>query len=517
MNNKAWTKAAWTSGILAPVLVLIWLGGCALGPASVLDPKRPKVDAVPGKIKQESSALSKTQREVRENVEQTPPRRVEVEPILPAYDPLKNKIVSFSMVDEDMRTVLFVLAQAVGMNLIIDPSITAEGRQITLHFEKVPASIVLKHILKTFDLSYEIEGTVIAVKPFEERLFALNFMDANVKSTFDLGGDVFGAGGGQNRESITGLSGSFKLTGESSKEISPYDGLEKMIKPLISGQGKYAFNRMAGTLFVKDTPASVQAVEKMIANCKDVISRQIRIEAQIIEVTLSDENSYGIDWNALKNNPVLDDVSSAAWSVGTGLVLSGTHGNYTLGAVINALNRFGDTKVVSNPILRCKHGKPAIISVGTSFTYKKSVKTTTTVGTTATTERQSTEVEVSTVFDGLILGVLPFIEPNKKITLLINPIKSEVDQASLIPQPIGTEATESISLPKLQIKEMNTTISLDNGDAVVLGGLIDRRTVVDNRGIPILSAIPVLGYLFKNEYKREESRELVLILFVSLV
>ena len=127
-------------------------------------------------------------------------------------------------------------------------------------------------------------------------------------------------------------------------------------------------------------------------------------------------------------------------------------------------------------------------------------------------------MQVSTVFDGLILGVIPFIEEDGHITLLINPIKSDVDRASLEPETVGgTDSGLSISLPRVLIKEISTTISLDHNEVAILGGLIDKHKIVDDNGVPGLSKIPVLGYLFKDQLESEETRELVIILRASLV
>ena len=134
------------------------------------------------------------------------------------------------------------------------------------------------------------------------------------------------------------------------------------------------------------------------------------------------------------------------------------------------------------------------------------------------TDREITDVEVSTVFDGLILGVIPFIGQNQKISLLINPINSSVDRNSLIPRSLGGSTSGSeISLPEVRIKEISTTIDLEDGDVVVLGGLIDDIQSKEDQGVPILSSIPIIGYLFKNEIKNVESRELVIIISVKLV
>lgn len=498
--------------ILSVIFVPLFLAGCMLGPRPVLDPERPSPDSLSKEISDESERLDKTQKELRDSLEKIPPRKIEIEPVMPAYDPLEDHIVSFSMVDEDFKWMLYSLSQAVGMNLIIDPDITKEKMLITLNFEKAPASVVLKEILNTFDLYYKIDQNVIRIKLFEERIFILNFLDTNISTSFDVGGDVLGAG---ETETATGLSGSFKLSGKGASKGNPYDMIEGVVKRVISKGGKYSLNRLSGSLYIKDTPAVIRSISKLINHFREMLSRQILIEARIIEVALSEGYKYGIDWSLLrKEAKTATKLTEASWALGTGLVISGVHRAFTIDAAIDALRTFGDTKIVSNPSIRCKHGQPAIISVGTSFTYKKSVKTTSTY---EETTRETTEVEVSTVFDGLILGVIPFIEEDGRITILINPIKSDVDRASLEPESVGARADQSISLPRVSIKGISTTIGLNSGDVVILGGLIDKRNIVEKKGVPILSSIPLLGYLFRSEAKTEETRELVIILGVSLV
>ena len=485
--------------------------GCAYGPSSILKPEKHDENALPDKIKSEDAKLSLIQKDLRTSLEKKTQRKIEIEPVMPVYNPLEDKIVSFSMVNEKLEIILYSLAHATGLNLIIDPAVKNEEKLLTLNFEEVSAAIVLREILSSFDYYYEIEENIIRVKPFQERFFKLNFLDTSVKSSFDVGGDVLGAG---ETETVSGLSGSFKLSGNGTKFGNPYDMIETMFKPLISRNGKITLNRLSGSLYIKDKPSVILMVSRLIKHFKEMLSRQIIIEARIIEVALSDEYKYGIDWNLLKDlSNAASELGSASWSYGTGLLLKGSAGDYSLSTTINALNTFGDTKVVSNPSIRSKHGKPAMISVGTSYTYKKSVETTTT--STSSESNTTTEVEVSTVFDGLILGVIPFIEESGKISLQINPIKSDVDQSSLNPESVSTG--QSISLPIVHVKEISTTIAMRSHDVVILGGLIDKRLVKVNKGVPFLSAIPVLGYLFKNEYKREETRELVIILSVSLI
>ena len=500
--------------ILCTAVFFLTISACAYGPKSVLDPKQPVPSDLTKKIKNESESLAAMQDDFSDSLEKVIKNKFEATPIMPVYDPLEDYIVSFSMVEEDFSMIIYSLAQTVGMNLIIDPSITLKKKSVTLNFEKVSASIVLKEILNALDLYYEIEDNMIRVKPFEERIFKLNFLDINIAANFDVGGDVLGTG---ETELSSGLSGNFRLEGSSAKRGNPYDVIDDMLQQITKGgEGRYSLNRLSGSLYVKDTPAVISSVAQLVNHFIKTLSRQILLEARIIEVALSDEYKYGIDWKMIrKEASTVTKLNNASWSLGSGLVLSGNNRAFNVSGIIDALNTFGDTRVVSNPSIRSKHGKPAIISVGTSLTYKKSVEVTST--STSAETKDITEVEVSTVFDGLILGIIPFIEADGDITLFINPIKSDVDKSSLQVEAVTANADQSISLPIVNIKEISTTIGLKSGDTIILGGLIDKRKIIKNQGIPILSAIPLVGYFFKNEHTVNQTSELVIILKVNII
>ena len=499
--------------ILNLVLCLLCLSACSMGPHSMIEPKPPGPQVVPENIKEESASADRDRRNIVRSLEKRTLKKLNVAPVMPKYNPLEDHIVSFSMIDEDLNTVLYSLAQSAGMNLIIDPGVTKEKHVLTLNFQDVSAATVLKEILKAYDLYYEIDQNVIRIRPYQEKVFKLNFLDTNVNVGFDVGGDVLGA---SETESPAGLSGNFKLTGKSVNQSNVYDLIDKMIQKLRSQNGRYSLNRISGTLYVKDRPQVIAAVSRMINHLKEVLNKQILIEAKIIEVSLSDNYSYGIDWNMLREEMgKTTRLDSAAWSLTSGLVLSGISKSFDIEATIDALKTFGHTRIVSNPVIRCKNGRPAVISVGTSITYKKDVSVTTTSF--SDESQNTTDVEVSTVFDGLVLGVVPFVDEDGDISLMINPIKSDVDPDSIKAVQVDTNSNESISLPKVGIKEISTTISLHSGDIVFLGGLIDRHRQKVKKGVPFLSSIPLAGYLFKNDVYRDETRELVIVLSVKQV
>ncbi|MCP3951665.1 MAG: pilus (MSHA type) biogenesis protein MshL [Desulfobacterales bacterium] len=502
------------SQVLIWIFCTLFLFGCSQKTSAVKKQPGAYQDRARDVIVSDNAELTGLQNELFNALEKKTPAKPEIEPLMPVYNPLEDQIISFSMVQEDLQIILYSLAQAVGMNLIIDPGVSMEERRLTLNFEKATAAAVLSEVLGANDLYYEVDKNVIRVQPFQERIFKLRFLDTEVSTSFDVGGDVFGA---SETDTSSGLSGSFRLKGKQGKGGNSYDAIENQLKKVISKGGTYSLNRLSGSLYVKDSPAVIRSVTRLINHFQEMMSRQILIEARIIEVVLSDKYEYGIEWNSLRSiNSTAREINlnNAAWSSGTGMVLGGVFENWTLNATVDALNTFGNAKVISNPSIRSKHGKPSMISVGTSFTYVKSVETTS--SSTTTTSENTTDIEVSTVFDGLILGVIPFIEDDRRISLLINPIKSDVDKASLEPEAAGG-GTQKISLPEVNVKEISTTIALESGDVVILGGLIDKEQVNSKKEVPLLADIPVIGYFFKNNFEIEEVKELVIILSVTIL
>ncbi len=491
------------------MLTLAFITGCAgihykSSATRELEAKKP--ESLTTKVVEDSAALEKKQAALRESLENKTLKQGLITPVIPEYNPLDDHTVSFSIVDESLETMLYSLAKSVGMNLIIDPLIEAANKKISMNFEKVPASAVLAEVVNIFDLHFDIRGNIIRIQPFQEKHFRLNFLDSKISASFDIGGDVLGS---SETGSVSGLTGNFKLSGEGSKDQNAYDILENSLKRVLSRNGRYSLNRLAGNLYVKDSPSRIKTISKLIADYKKALSKQILIDARIVEVTLSDVYKYGIDWKVVTDKATTHETStSAAWNNTAGLILGFTEKYTAIDFTLDALKTFGESKVVSNPTIRSKHGKPAIISVGTSITYIKSEETES--SSTSSTTSDTKTIETSSVFDGLILGVIPFIDENDKITLLINPIKSDVDRSSL--ELVGT-----ISLPQVNIKEISTTISMNNNETVVLGGLIDKKKSEETSRVPYLSKIPILGNLFKHTFNNEETRELVIILSVTIL
>jgi MSHA biogenesis protein MshL len=172
-------------------IFLLIITGCAIQKPSSLE--KLSLQNTQNHIKSESEHLESSQGKFIPSLERVTPREIEEEPVMPAYDPLEDHTVSFSMINEDLKMILYSLSQSVGMNLIIDPGVNLEKKLLTLNFQNVSAATVLKEVLNTYDLYYEIEGNVIRILPFKEQIFSLDFLDTKINTNFNVGGDVLGA------------------------------------------------------------------------------------------------------------------------------------------------------------------------------------------------------------------------------------------------------------------------------------------------------------------------------------
>ncbi|MCK9175616.1 MAG: pilus (MSHA type) biogenesis protein MshL [Desulforhopalus sp.] len=522
------------------------------------------------RLKEEAKKIFKQQQDLQTKISAVKSVAQEPKPIEPVFDPLDAVTVSIDVDDCDVQDVLRALADQAGMSLLLDPELSELKRKISMHLQDVPASMVFNSVMKLLNLSGAVKNNVMIIRPFEERLYNLDFIQSTATMNFNIGGDVFGAnsssgtGDSSGISSDNGMSGNLTMANTGSKYSDAYAELDKMLLELIGkktdssakkgqpgvntqGENKeqseeqplYALNRMTGTLYVRAHPSQIDMVSKLIHRYKQVLERQILIEAQILDVSLNEQYQYGVDWSVLGQNvvatygntvgslsgveaqlPIVDvptrtvtlPASDLGSSSGRSLGAMYSEGRFT--SAINMLQMFGTVRVLSNPSIRAKNAHPAFISVGKSSQYiSKSSSSVTNVGGGATTT--SADVTTSSVFDGIVLGVEPFIADDGKISLTIHPMQSAVDSDSLT--LIDAGGGNKVTLPVIDFKGMTTALSMSSGDTVILGGLIDEIGSDTGDGIPGLTDVPLLGSLFGSRSHKKTARELIIVLRVSRV
>lgn len=447
--------------------------------------------------------------------------------VAPEYDPLDDIMVSLEMDRTDIRHILMALAEETDMNLMIHPAIIADPPRLSVSFRDVPASTVFRRVLESADLHGRIEENLLYVTPFEEAVFNIDFLETDTSTSFSAGGSVLGGSGAV--DGATGdLSGRFAVQGSGGSEMNPYDQLERALSGVVT-EGSYQLHRMSGVLRIHGTPGEVATARDLIERYKQSLGQQILIEARILEIQLEDEFRAGVNWASVRDRisasfgvegqAISGDADGAQFS---GEVGGGDDDGFAIGArgsgaaaIFNLLETFGSVSVVSNPTIRAKHGQPSVISVGRSQSYIS--ETDVTIRGTAGAETQTFSVDTDAVFDGLIVGVMPFITSDGRISLSIHPIQSDVDEDSINElREFGGEDDDrvAVTLPKVDIKEIATQLDLEDNDTVILGGLIDRRTTEQTRQVPVLGSIPFLGAMFRTRSESDSVQELVIMLNV---
>ncbi|MEJ2033570.1 MAG: type II and III secretion system protein, partial [Deltaproteobacteria bacterium] len=176
--------------------------------------------------------------------------------------------------------------------------------------------------------------------------------------------------------------------------------------------------------------------------------------------------------------------------------------------VLNALEQQGRTKVLANPKISVMNGQPALISVGTNVRFIDKIESQANEGGVVTST-----VTTASIMSGLGLSVVPTIMDDNEIILNMSPVTSQLQE------PIQSVAVGqgSVMLPRVRLREMNSTVRIKDGGMLVVGGLIDQTDSKDNVKVPILGDLPLVNKLFKSETKDKTKTELVILLRPQII
>lgn len=529
------------------------------------------------RIEAESKKFLEENQAVYQAVEKVHVPEPEIIAIEPEFNPLDAVQISVNVNNGDVQPVLQAISDQAGMSLLLDPQLSELKRKISMHLKNVPASLVFNQVMELLDFDGQVKGNVLIVKPYREKVYELNFLQTATSIDYNMGGDVFGANSDSSGSGSGGskpMTGSLAFKGTGATQSNPYVQLSETLEDLLgrkksneqdrsipgvttqnqSMNGRfpmsskekpkgfqpiYSLNEMTGTLYLKAKPSQVEAIDQLIKQYKSVLSRQVLIEAQLLDVRLGDGHQYGVDWNKLgqdiaynygSGEVVLGGVTdtlagtgnqvrsitipSNTYSGADGSALKLVHSANTFSLAMQALQKYGTLRVLSNPSIRAKNARPAFISVGRNTKYIS--ESSSTVNNIAGVSTTTSDVTTSSVFDGIILGFEPFIDADGKISLTIHPMQSNVDKASMALVDIGSGT--KITLPIIDFKGLTTSLSLKDGDTVILGGLMDEVATDSGEGVPGLNEIPGIGALFGgNRLHDKETRELVMVLRVTVL
>ena len=417
-------------------------------------------------------------------------------------------IFSMEFRDADLKDVLRALGQEEGLNVIIAEDVN--GR-LTLSFQRVLAREAFEAILKINNLISFRDGTIVRV----------------IRSPFADGANNL------TTEIIPVNFGDAKINADS-------------VRDLLSKQGTLAVDTRTNSLVVRDLPDNVAKIESILKSL-DTRTPQVLIEARIVEASTNFTRELGIQWGGnftnqtTRGNYQVTGATSNTGATGlTALPLTGGVGlsgnnfivnlpaavaqgaggavGFTFGNVastrqldlqLSALEDTGQGRILSNPRVLTMDNKEALISSGTEIFIQSAVLSgaTTTGSTTGTAGATGTTgVGGVTKIDAkLELTVRPHITPDNQVVMHVKAEKKEPDYNR-----------EVQGIPPLNTRTAETDLLVKDGETIVIGGIYTRNESLDENGIPFLSRIPILGWLFKHQSKVDNQSELMVFITPSI-
>jgi general secretion pathway protein D len=266
------------------------------------------------------------------------------------------------------------------------------------------------------------------------------------------------------------------------------------------------------SLVIQTTSWYYPVIESTIRKL-DVMPKQVLIEVLIAEISLDDENQFGLQW-ALKGQGVLGgeslatetrNIFGALGPAKAGLSMVVTEAN-RLTAVINAYAKNSKINVLSAPHIFATDNKEAKIDVGQEVPILKT-RTTGTVGADTNVNAGTVTNDIEYRSTGVILTVTPHINEGGFVTL---DVQQEVSEAQ-------TNTLGGTDSPIILKRTAKTTMVVKDDQTLVIGGMIQQKQDRSREGIPVLSRIPILGYLFGTTNAKVHKTELVLLITPRVV
>jgi MSHA biogenesis protein MshL len=447
---------------------------------------------------------------------------------LPSVKAVSEPRLDIAVRDVPARDFFAELVSGSRYNMLVDPAI--EGT-ISLDLKDVTVDEVLQITHRLYGYEYEKEGRLIHVTApgLRTHIFAINYL--NVARDGDSETRVSSGQITQSNSSSDSSSGAAAPTRTvgSGTRISTrnehrfWETLGQTLELIVGDKEGHSviITPTTGMAVVRADANSLADVKRYLERADLILKRQVILEAKILEVSLSKGYQQGIDWSFSEASSSLDSdgepkrgigLQQTAQAIATdaaGVFASALKFN-NFETTINLLGTQGNVQVLSSPRIATVNNQKAVIKVGSDEFYVTDID----FQSNDDTNSDSTDIELTPFFSGIALDVTPQISEDGKIILHVHPTISKVqDQTKTI--SINGQDT-NLPLALSSIRESDSIITAENGQIVVIGGLIQNRSSDSNGSVPFFGDIPLLGELFKQKKETSEKTELVILLRPTL-
>jgi len=440
---------------------------------------------------------------------------IEIKPIVKLPPELQDQKeytgerLTLNFQDIETRAVLQLLADTSGQNMVISDSV---GGNVTLRLQNVPWDQALDIVMRTKGLDMRRDGNVMFVAPAAEiaaREKELLTARQQVQQLAPLRTEY--------------LQINYAKAGDLAALIKANQN-----NSLLSDRGSVAIDERTNTLLLQDTSERLADIRRLVSTL-DIPVRQVLIEARIVIVNDDYSRDLGVRFGANAafdhggsdgagfvgaNNPVNDGgiisrdpgtaitpggfpadgpdsrylVNLPAANPAGRLALTLLDSDYIVDLELSAAQAEGRGEIISSPRLITANQREATIEQGVEIPYQESSSS----GATTTQFKKAV----------LSLKVTPQITPDNRVILDLTVAKDSVGQ-------LVASATGGF-VPSIDTREIVTQVLVNDGQTVVLGGILETERRDAERKVPWLGDIPVLGYLFKTTSKTDNKDELLI-------
>ncbi|HEY5716108.1 MAG TPA: type IV pilus secretin PilQ family protein [Psychromonas sp.] len=404
----------------------------------------------------------------------------------------QGKAFSLNFQDIPVRTVLQLIADFNGFNLVITDSVSGN---ITLRLDDVPWDQALDIILKVKGLGKRMDGNVLMIAPAAELA---------TKEREQLEAE-------READNLAPLYSEFiQINYAKAADVTAMLASGKV--SLLSERGSVSTDERTNTLLIKDTAVVIDSVKEMV-EILDIPVQQVVIEARMVTVDDSVGEELGIKWGVTgtrgntSTSGTLEGIEGGSIDerLNVNLPVAGAAGTIAfqvarlangdiLDLELSALESESKAEIIASPRITTANQQTAYIEQGTEIPYVESASS----GATSVAFKKAV----------LSLNVTPQITPDNKVILdLVITQDSVGDTVSA-----GTGYAVAIDTQKI-----GTQVLVDNGETLVLGGIYQQRTSKDVSKVPLLGDIPYLGALFRSTNDKSSKSELLIFVTPKIV
>jgi type IV pilus assembly protein PilQ len=393
--------------------------------------------------------------------------------------------VTLEFSDADIRKIFQLIAEVSNLNFLISDDVTGT---ISIKLVNVPWDQALDVILDAKGLGMQREGNIVQIKP-KAKILTQADEEAAAKKAAELAMPVHTAVFDVNYAAVSDVAAQF----ERLKSPRPDSSIVR--------------DERTNRVIVTDVQPRIDTMRQLLKNL-DTPEKQVMIEARIVEATSTFTRDLGVQWGLHYRDGSASVMgisqvdtgfggvvssggpgSTGAGGIGLGMAFGKLGSNVQLDMRLSAAATIGQVKIISTPKVVTLNNKAAKISQGQSIPYQ-------------TTSAEGTKTEF--VEAALTLEVTPHITAEGAVSMKIKASNNSPGAASGGP-------------PAINKKEATTELVVANGETTVIGGIYVDSDTESDTGVPFLSDIPLLGWLFKSNSKQKTKTELLIFITPKVV